>query len=163
MLLKRNSYRVAIYILILSIIIALRDIAGLEINKILIIAFCTGCFLTASYEELVEELFFTFPLLCGLPGNYIMPIALILMMVKKRKISKKPIILFTYFTFVELLSAILWTNFEIMKEVGYLVNLFLFFVLIYNNNDYKIDKCLSLYVLGLSFVSFIIICSTLVK
>lgn len=164
MLMRKIDNKVTFYIIVLSAIVILRDIAGVGINKYFIIAFCAIWYIISSHDELIGELFFTFPLLCGLPGNYIMPIAFITMLVKKHYVSKNVMALLSYFLVIEIFSSmVLGGTFDISNELGYLVNLFIFFMLIYNDGDFRIDTCLSLYVSGIVFVSLIIISSTLIK
>ena len=160
---KEKTHTAKRYILLLSIMIVLRDIGGLNINKYIILLFCGVFFLIASYEEFIKSLFFTFPLLCGLPGNYLIPVAIILMILKKHNINKRVVVLLLYFILTELLPVALWGQFDfkIPNEIGYLSTLFFFFLFLYNDKDFEISEMIKMFIFGTTLVSFVIICATI--
>lgn len=109
-LLERETNKlVFIFVLGLCLLLGLRDIAGIELNKFIIVGFCSICFFLSDFKSLVLMVSFLIPLLCGMPGTYLLPLVLLLVLTKWG-IAKKTIILILFFTCLEIFN-----NFFIQK------------------------------------------------
>lgn len=63
-----------IYIVLLTALLGVRDIVGYDLSKYVFVALILGTSVLVNYQTLVSVITFTLPLLCGLPGNYLLPI-----------------------------------------------------------------------------------------
>ena len=73
-------------IILLSVILYSRDIMGLDINKYILVVFIDIVIFLLDIDKLVSFTLFLLPLMCGLPGNYILPIVSVLLL-KKNKLD----------------------------------------------------------------------------
>lgn len=152
-----------IYIIILSSMIILRDIIGVNLSKYIFVVLCTLFFFITDKQNLIYMIMFTVPMLCGLPGNYIMPIAFFIYIIKKRYFQKKQFFFCLFIAFMEIFASAFYSSVDIPMILGYVTNLMLFFCLIYDNSEYDYKKCLFYYTLGILLVSLVIIISTISK
>ena len=152
-----------LYDITLVVLILVSDIGEVNIPKIIFIgasAVFMGC---ATAVDIVYMLAFTFPFLCGIPGTYIMLIALVCYVFKRRKV-KSSLVLFCLFALIlEFVNAILYDSLDMILIVQYMVYLFLLFSLIYDTDlslNYK--KLLQISVLGLLIVAGIIAAKSII-
>ena len=73
-LFKSGKFMLAVYIILIATLLYARDIIGISINKNIFIALVILFSMSLKYENLLSLILFTLPLMCGLPGNYFLPI-----------------------------------------------------------------------------------------
>ncbi|MCH1940706.1 O-antigen ligase family protein [Holdemania massiliensis] len=152
-----------VYAITLSIMIAVRDLGGINMSKYLFVVVCTGFFMYARKSEMISMIAFTAPLLYGLPGNYIIPIILAIYFIKSRNINSKQFVLCVFIAFMEIIASMFYDSFSIPGIIGYMTNLMLFFCLIYDWTEYDYIKTLNYFVCGVVLTSLIIVLSTILK
>ena len=142
-LFKSGKFMLAVYIILIATLLYARDIIGISINKNIFIALVILFSMSLKYENLLSLILFTLPLMCGLPGNYFLPIwCLIVVFYQIRNNT------FNYSILAFWLAIVLWEiviycfyPFEIptMNVLGYFSALLLTCVLIseYRTIDYS--------------------------
>lgn len=159
---KKGQGYLTLYVLGLTLLVLVRDIGGLNINKFIIVAFCALLFLLESVDEIVSSIMFTFPLLCGLPGNYIMTIGFATFMIKKRYFKKEQIFFLGFIILMEICASVFYPEKNFVEIVGYVVQAGIFFLLILEEDScYSFEKAIKCCVLGITLVSVVIIVVTL--
>ncbi len=156
-----SKSKVIIYIIIVSSMILLRDIFDVSLSKYLFVAICGIFFLAAKTQDLICMIMFTVPLLCGLPGNYIMPIALICYLFKSGRINSKQLLLSCFVIVMELVACVFYSTVSLPNIVGYITNLVLFFCLIYDTTKHNYKKYIYYFVLGVVLTAGIIVIATI--
>ena len=151
------------YVIIISLMLLARDIFNVPVNKFFFVAICIAFFFLANQLEIIYMVMFTFPLLCGLPGNYIMPIAFTLYLLKAKGLNAKQFFFCGFIVFMELFACIFYDSFDFSNIVGYVTSLMFFFCLIYDRTAYDYKKCLFYFVLGTVLTSVIIVVATILK
>lgn len=73
-LFKSGKLMLAIYIILIATLLYARDIIGISVNKNIFIALVILFSMSLKYENLLSLILFTLPLMCGLPGNYFLPV-----------------------------------------------------------------------------------------
>ena len=107
-----------LYIFSMCILLPLRDIWEIGVSKWILVAISAVCYALSSFENLVRIVCFTIPLLCGLPGTYIMPVAAILLVVKGKICGKQ--MAFAYvIVLLELLASFFYQMFSLARMVQY--------------------------------------------
>ena len=133
-LFKSGKFMLAVYIILIATLLYARDIIGISINKNIFIALVILFSMSLKYENLLSLILFTLPLMCGLPGNYFLPIWCIIVVFYQ--IRKK---VFNYSILAFWIVIVLWEiviycfySFEIptMNVLGYFSALLLTCVLI---------------------------------
>lgn len=152
---------VAAYVVLLSVMILLRDIAGISLSKYILVAFCAVFFFLSSKSDMIYMLMFTFPLLCGLPGNYIMPIAMILYFVKTKSITQKQLFFCFFVVLMEIFACLFYDTINFPETLGYITTLMLFFCLLYDNDRYDYKSCINYYALGVTLTCAVIVIATI--
>lgn len=161
---KETNKLILIFVFGVCLLLGLRDIAGLEINKFIIVVFCSICFFVSSFKNLVLMVSFLIPLLCGMPGTYLMPLVLLLVLTKYG-IPKKSMLLILFFTCLEIFDSLFYTNFALNDTVQYCSFLGILFFFVYSTelkNNFKLqyDAC-RYYLYGSSFLCLAIFTSTI--
>lgn len=114
---------VVIYNVLLSLVVFSRDIVGFTVPKYVIIAVCVFFMAFASHKQLVYMVVFTIPFLCGLPGTYIMLIALILYAIKRKKFKSWIVLVYIVLVLLEF-CALIFVNFSLLiTSIQYLTYL----------------------------------------
>lgn len=163
--LKKDTNKLnLIFVLGVCLLLGLRDIAGLEINKFIIVGFGSICFLMSSFKNIILMVSFLIPLLCGMPGTYLMPLILFLIFTKYG-IPKKAILLILFFTCLEIFDSFFYTNLAFNDIVQYCSFLGILFFFVYSaelKNNFKLqyDAC-RYYLYGSSFLCIVIFISTI--
>lgn len=114
---KKNKDKniLRLFILGLAIMLILRDVAVVSISKYIFWTFSVLLMIHVGYETLIYMLCFMLPLVCGLPGTYIMPCALGLLIIKRGKVNAWQITLVIFALIMEIIAAIwypviVWAN-----------------------------------------------------
>lgn len=141
------------YIIILSSAVWIRDIGGINIPKIIFIALCAVVMCVANKENLIYLIVFTIPFLCGLPGTYIMLIALLLLLIKMRKVNSKAVLILLFATGMEVFSTCFLQGNYMTILIQYISYLGVLVLLIYDDTDIDYRLCLKVFNLGVIIVS----------
>lgn len=152
------------YILSMCILLPLRDVWGVSINKYILVAICIFFYAISTFDDLVKVLCFTIPLLCGLPGTYIMPVAAVLFIIKGKVEGRQ---LFFSYTVVllELLASFFYQTLSIARIVQYcsfatLLMLLLHSSYVRGNDELKEKSCIA-YLVGSMLLCGTIVVSTI--
>ncbi len=129
-------------------LLAIRDIGGLYLNKYIYLVYCSVFMVFASYEAILYMICFLMPLLNGLPGTYIMLVALFFIFIKKVCISKKVIILILLYSLLEIISSFWYPQTDLFEIAEYLFILSIFFLMLYDNSDKDIKLCVKMFFYG---------------
>lgn len=149
------------FIVGLILLFVLRDIVGVAINKYFFLFYCTIFMMLGKHESIIYMLCFMMPLFNGLPGTYILLVALIVVIYKKKTLQKNAFIYIAVFAVLELIAALWYPNFDIVEYIGYLVFISWFFILLYDKSEKKLDKCLECFFFGVAVFCLVVIISGL--
>ena len=127
----------------------MRDINGVDTNKFILLGIVAIYAVIADYEHLMMLIAFILPLTNGLPGNFILPILCLLMVIKGGNIMKVPRIVWFSFILIAVYEFIHYSSFaqslEIPAFVGY--SSFLFLILFiggsYDSRSDEVKNALS--------------------
>ena len=70
----KNNLLLVGYILITTFLLYYRDVVGVMISKYIFVAITVIFSLVVNYQTLLSLMAFSLPLLCGLPGNFFLPV-----------------------------------------------------------------------------------------
>lgn len=134
-------------------VIFARDLFDFQISKWLVLASVLMPSFFMRYDSLVYYLFFLLPLSCGLPGNYLFPLLLLLILLKSKIALQRHIIVFFIIVFYEIIHYVFYT-FEInfAEVIGYFATVFLlcyFVTLDCNKNKLVNTDCALFFCVGL--------------
>lgn len=156
---KNNIF--IVLMIILAIMLFLRDIFSIEINRFFFVGYIVISFMLLSIENLVSFFFFLIPLFCGLPGNFIYPVFIIIFVYKTKRINISTLAIFAVFALLELFASMFVQNLNFIDLVSYL-SCFLIFLLILMNDDLTNSKKVLLsFFVGLLLFSIICFVSTI--
>lgn len=159
---KRYSTYFGLFIVGISILIIVRDIAALAYSKYVLVVFCALFFAVLTYEELVYATFFLMPLLCGIPSTYIMLFDAVLLIFKASEIKIRTLVYMFIWIFLELLNMLLlnmlWVKSpDYIEVVKYLAHVCVLFQLILNTQCADYEKCVFFYVMGTILLCAVVI------
>lgn len=149
------------FIVGLLFLFVIRDIVGIAINKYLFLFYCIPFMVLGKYESIIYMICFMMPLFNGLPGTYILLIALTIMIIKKRTLQRNVLIYIICFAALELIAALWYPNFDIVEYIGYLVFISWFFILLYDKSEIELDICLECFFCGVTIFCLVVIISGL--
>lgn len=140
-------------IVLMTIALYARDLFGVNLPKLYLVALAVIPAFIMSYQSLVCFIFFLFPLTSGIPGNIIFPILIVVLLLKKRNsFEKNSLYCFLILAFMELIHYIFYSfGINWTSTLGYFCNLFFLFYLI-SLRDSFVDnsKCLLFFCIGLA-------------
>ena len=145
---------------LLTALLYMRDINGENTNKFILLGIVVGYALIADYKHLMMLTAFILPLTNGLPGNYILPILCLLIVVKDNNKMKIPSSIWGLFIVISIYEflhiAMLSESFDSPSYVGYCAFLFLIFF-IGGSNDSRSDESMNALSFCLGTVVMIVI------
>lgn len=144
------------FIVGLTLLLVVRDIMAVSISKYIFLAYVALFLAVAKYETMVNMLCFVFPLVCGLPGTYIMPIALVLLVIKRKKINLWQLGLIVFVAFMELVACFWYPTVDIPLIVQYVSFAGTMFFMIHDDSEIDYLKCVRLFFWGTSVLCIII-------
>lgn len=153
--------RLLLCISMLMLMLALRDIAGIEFFDNLVIVASIVSMMCLKYENVVYFTFFIFPIMCGVPG-YLITFAYIILVFKGPKLRRSQIVPLIIVALLEIVN-------ESFREIeglymGMLSFLSFTAVFFYFLNERErmcsVKKCLTYYGLGTVF-TFVVIYSNM--
>lgn len=123
-----------IYIILLSSLLCLRDVIGYDMNKFIFVILILIISVVSNYQTLLSVITFTMPLLCGLPGNYLLPVWAIFVLyhqyVNKTLNLRSLIFCFLILLWELVICSLYPYDFDVMGYISYASSLLLMFVLI---------------------------------
>ncbi len=155
---KRNErMKLIIYAVGLALMMIIRDVFDVGMSKYVCLAYVLTFFVLAQYQTLVYMVCYTIPLVCGLPGTYIMLGALVLLIIKCKKVNLWQIGLFAVVTSMELFASAWYPKSDIVAIIQYISYAGLVFFLIHDRTDIDFTLCLCMYLYGVAVLCGIII------
>lgn len=130
------------YIFIMTYFLYMRDVNEVNINKFIFALIVILASILSNTSTLIAIILFTIPLMCGLPGNFFLPVWILLIALhflrNKNRSFLPPFWLATFFILFEIFHYI-WYDFEnnYIEVASYYCSLLLIFTLCYSN--LKID------------------------
>ena len=145
-----RKYALYLFVVILSATLIYRDIGIVDINKFILVFMALACAVFVEYNSVIYLLYFLFPLSCGIPGNYIYPLLIIILLYKHPKVGLGQLFFFATVAILELMHYPFYCfDINIADVVGYLSIIYLVSYLIANNNaETDNSKCVIFYCLG---------------
>ena len=159
---KTESYKLFLFVALFAILLVVRDIMFVSVSKYVFVALALAFFVLSKEATVIYMLCFVFPLVCGLPGNYIFPIALVVLIFKNAKGLKfQQVIFMAVFILAELLAAINYQTPMWSEIIGYLSALCIIIFLLYGNQSVHYDRACGMFLLSCTLLCAIICVSTL--
>lgn len=160
---NRNKTILLVFILIIPILIISRDFFGIPINKFIYVLVCAIAFYFLNYSYMICALTFLLPLLSGLPGNYIIVIAVLILLVHKRLMLKPIQLFFILFIILgETIHLFGITILDIADLIAYFSYIILIIIITLNNKSFFLyKKTIQCFITGIITQLFIILFSTL--
>lgn len=145
-----RKYVFLLFMFMFSAILLYRDLGAVDINKLILVFITLTCAVAIEYDSVIYMLYFLFPLSCGIPGNYIYPLLIIVLLYKYPKIDFRQIFFFGIVAVLELMHYSFYCfDINVADVAGYLSTVFLVSYLIANRNpDIDNSKCVVCYCLG---------------
>lgn len=141
----------------LSVLLILRDVFAIDPGKFVYFGYVVFFMIWAKYQTLVCMLCFIFPLLCGLPGTYIAPIALGLLYLKSGRNTTGQIGMLIVVAVMEVFASIWYPKTNIPDMVQYISYAGILFFLIHDKSEQHWKKCLQMYLYGVVVLCAVII------
>lgn len=141
----------------LSLLLIIRDVFGVELSKFIYFAYTVVLFAIAKYRTMVYMLCFILPLVCGLPGTYIMPCALVLLFVKKMQVNAWQLLMLLFVTVMEILASFWYPDFDLPAIVQYVSFAGVLFFLIHDKTELDYLQCIKMYMYGVSVLCGVIL------
>ena len=160
---KQNTY-ILLCILSICMLIILRDIKHIAINKAIFLALFGVFFILLKSKNIISVIVFFIPFYNGLPGNWILLMAILFFIIKEDfSISMKKILLPLLVLFSELAHTFLYnsTVYVLMDIIKYLTFITIISFIVFDNKikiNYK--KTLRLFTIGVILMCFIILFTT---
>jgi len=160
---KLNKYILFVYMIGWPILLAVRDIGGVNINKFIYFAFIAVAFAIADYETDICLLCFTLPLLNGLPDKYVLLVIIVCLLAKCGKIEKTTIGFASFFIVMEFAASLFYPSVDLIEIAGYCFGILLFFFLLYQKLPENYLSYLKFYYIGVCVFFVIIVISNLMS
>lgn len=142
-ILTSNKVKLIIYIILTTLLLYARDVLGIGINKNIFIILVISFSLTLKYNNLISLILFTLPLMCGLPGNYFLPVWCILIIYHQIKRGSFNWQAFAFWGIIVMWELCIYGfySYKVIPiiVIGYLATFLLFCALVTENSklDYK--------------------------
>ena len=140
----------------LSILLILRDVYGLVISKYIFLGYVFVCMYFANYKTLVAMICFMLPLVCGLPGTYIMPIALAFLFIKRRVSRMIQFVPLCILLFLELFASFWYPSLEWQNIINYISFAGVMIYLVNDETEADYSIYVKTYLLGFILLSLVI-------
>ena len=159
---KIEGYKLFAFVVIFAILLAVRDIMFVSVSKYIFVVLALLFFVLSKEETVIYMLCFIFPLVCGLPGNFILPIALLVVILKSANgIKLQQVVFMAIFVAAELIATINYDSPVWSEIVGYLSALCLIIFLLYGKQNVKYDRACAMFLLSCTLLCALICVSTL--
>lgn len=157
---KKDQYLLYALIAGLSILLILRDVNNISINKFIYFGYAVALMAVANYQTLVHMICFILPLVCGLPGTYIMTCAYVLLLLKRGSFKLMQVIPVLIVLLMELFAALWYPSANLTEIVNYVFFAAVMIFLIQDDDRVDYDKCVVLYLLGTLLLCYVILSAT---
>jgi len=158
---KKNRNLLVFMTVGLGLMLILRDIYGVGLNKFLYFALVVGCMVVADYQTLVDMVCFILPLVCGLPGTYIMPCAVLLLIVKRGKLRLMSIVLVICLSLLEVAASFWYPSSNVPDLVQYISFMAVVILLIHDPAELDYEEAIRIYLYGTMLLCGVIVWATL--
>ncbi len=160
---KLNKFILFAYMIGLPILLAVRDIGGVNVNKFIYFAFIAVAFAVADYETELYLFCFTLPLLSGLPDKYVLLVIIACLLAKCGKIEKTTIGFAAFFIAMELVASLFYPSVDLIEIASYCFAVLLFFFLLYQKLPEHYLSYLNFYYIGICIFFAIVVTSNLLS
>lgn len=155
----RDTIKLKLFVIGISLLLIIRDIGAISLNKYIYLVYCSIFMVLVGYETIIYMICFLMPLFNGLPGTYILLVALMLMFFKKRCISKIVIILILVYSLLEIIASLWYPQTDLVEIAEYLFVLSTFLLLLYDNSDKDNKLCVKMFFYGTFLFCTVVIIS----
>ena len=157
--LNRANFVLVVSVILMTVALFARDLYGMGVGRIIFIVLAVVPAIIMNYQSLVYFIFFLFSLTSGLPGNYIFPILILILLCKnKNSFNRAGLKCFLLLVFMELIHYVTY-GFQISLPsiIGYFSNLFfLFYFVTLKDESVDVKKCIVFFCMGLAVFLFAI-------
>lgn len=155
---KLSTVQTLFFCFIIFSLIFVRDVFSISIHKMIFVLIIPFFMLISKKDDYIKILFFIIPLISGLPGNYIIPISLIIYLFKSKSLNKNQIFFSIFVLINETVSYLLYNSIvsdfgTIMAGLSYIP---LFFILLYDNNGSK-KEFIKYFLLGVASLCIVLL------
>lgn len=158
----KEKIKLYVYMFSTTFLLILRDVFSLSINKLIFVAIALMLMLISKFETVVHMICFTFPLICGLPGNYILLVAIAILLLKSYNcLNCKQIILILSVAFLELFSSIWYTQIPWLDMIAYICALGIMFFLLFDSRRINYKSICTIFFWSLSLLCMLIFINTI--
>ena len=151
---------VLIFILMITMMLVVRDLMDVSINKYIFVAVIIAFCLFSSKDDIPAMACFLFPLLWGLPYTWFIAPITIIYLLKKKHIKRKVMFLIGFFVLAEIIATLWYPEEGLINIIKYLSVISTFFVFLYEE---EVDKksCINAFTAGLVVLCAVIFIKTL--
>lgn len=143
---------------IMMLLLVARDILGVDISDIIVTVICILSMSCLKYAQMVNYIFFMFPIMCGVPG-YIISTAYILLVIKGPRLKIRQIFPLLIIVILEIINesyrSIEGLHTGMLSFLSFTA-IFFYFLDEDKSNKYSVRKSLIYYGLGTVFVFIVI-------
>lgn len=156
-MIRKERILLAVMAVGLSLLLILRDVFGVEISKFIYLGYTVAFLAIAQYRTMVYMICFILPLVCGLPGTYIMPCALALLFIKRGHANLWQIGMLLFVAVMEVFASFWYPTFSIPAIVQYVSFAGVMFFLIHDKTELDYLQCVKMYMFGVNVLCAVII------
>lgn len=155
----RNNHKTLTFAVLagLVLLLALRDIRSISLNKYIYAVYCIVPLIFVDYEEMFPVLSFIFPLLWGLPGTYILLATVALFIYKKGSIDSVFLTCIVLFLILEIFASLWYPQKDFVEIIGYLCTVSTLLIFIQEDGNIDYERCLQYFVTGCVILCGVII------
>ena len=158
---KQNRTLLYLMMIGLSILLVMRDVYGVPLSKFIYFGFIAAFMAVANYQVLVQMICFILPLLCGLPGTYIMPVALVWLVTKRKTFKTIQSVPLLIFLLLELFATMWYPSLQLPLIIQYISFAGVMIFLINDDKELDYRSCIKCYLLGVVLLCAVIMTVTL--
>lgn len=152
-----------LFAVVLTAALMVRDLGGIQYSKYILFFICIFPAIFCDEKNAVASLVFQLPLLCGIPGNFIITLYFGILIIRRRKIKLIQFVAVIFVALFELVASLWYLDFNIIEVISYIMHCGLFFCMIYRDEQIDYAECLRAYVLGCTVTCLLIIISELMQ
>ena len=154
---KKRSIVPLVFALGLSALLIVRDVAGVGFSKYILFAYVVAVMVPVAYETAVYMTCFILPLVCGLPGTYVMPCILVLLVLKRGGVNLRQLLFIALIAVMELVAALWYPRQNLALIVQYVSFAGVMLFLIHDKRELDYLRCVRLYLFGVVLLCGVII------
>lgn len=139
-----------------SLMLIMRDVFGVSVSKYMYLVYVIALMAVAKYETMIYMVCFILPLVCGLPGTYMMPCVLLMLFIKKNKLRAWQVVMVLFVVIAEVFSSLWYQTVYYTKIVQYVSFAGVMLFLSHDESELDYLMCVRMYMLGI-----VVLCSTI--